>query len=483
MAGGGNAGRCLRDRIRRWALFAAARKRLVAVPEHGDRRQHASTHGGPDAGARCRRAALEHAHALQEQVDARRARRAIERQRGAQGSPLRAIEAGRTLGPQVFVTCLRRRQPIVRMVPGQQFIGDAGKRVDVVARIRFAMLEHLRARIGRRDAAKARRVEHGYIGILVAPLEGARDPEVDHLHFATVGEEHIGGLEIAVHEAALMRIRQRVAHAGDDRQCGIERHAREAWRTQHLAERLARQILHREVDERAVAIEVVDGDDVSMGERLRLAGFALKRDQRRRLAAKLHVEHLDRDVRLAIRGLQLAEVERLVHGAHPADTETLLQHEAPVQRIADAFHALAVDEHRAARRAGPGARTRLRVKRGFLDPGGVAGRCGLVATAFDAFQHFRIDVVRQRLRGLRLVEHFAQLRAIDLLGRQHPVDLREERVLRQRPALECLNQLRKAHHSYAVYSASACRPASAPRGAATPSSDEFDCAPHRPRAF
>ncbi len=88
----------------------------------------------------------------------------------------------------------------------------------------------------------------------------------------------------------------------------------------------------------AVAVEVVDGDDIAVRERLRLARLALQRHQGLRVPAELEVQHLDRDIGLAVGGLELAQVERLVDRAHAADAQALLEHEAAVERIA---HALA----------------------------------------------------------------------------------------------------------------------------------------------
>ena len=71
-----------------------------------------------------------------------------------------------------------------------------------------------------------------------------------------------------------------------------------------------------------------------------LARFALERDQRLRMTLELDVEYFDRNVRLAVGGLQLAQIERLVDGAHAAETDAFFQHEAAVERVANTFDAL-----------------------------------------------------------------------------------------------------------------------------------------------
>ncbi len=58
------------------------------------------------------------------------------------------------------------------------------------------------------------------------------------------------------------------------------------------------------------------------------------------MAAELDVQYFDRNVGLAIGRLQLAQVERLVHRAHAAKSQALLEHEAAVEGVADALDAL-----------------------------------------------------------------------------------------------------------------------------------------------
>ncbi|MNS78592.1 hypothetical protein D3C72_1122120 [compost metagenome] len=188
------------------------------------------------------------------------------------------------------------------MLAGQQFIRHAGQRVDIVTRIGLAVLEHLRAGVGRRHAAQRAGIEHGLVRVVSRLLESAGDAEVDHLDLATIGQEHIGRLEIAMHEAALVRIGQRPAHADNDRQRLGIRQAREVRRAQHAVEGLPGQIFHGQEDRRAVPVEVVDGDDIPVRQRLRLARLALQCHQGLGVPAELEVQHLDGDIGLAVGG-------------------------------------------------------------------------------------------------------------------------------------------------------------------------------------
>ncbi len=199
------------------------------------------------------------------------------------------------------------------------------------------MLEHLWAGIGGGHATERARIEHSRVRIVSRLLEDARDAEIDHLHFAAIGEEDIGGLEVAVDEATLVRIGQGPAHAGDDRQRLGVRHADKVRCAQDAIERLAGQVLHGQVHHRAVAVEVIDRHDIAMRQRLRLARLTLQRDQRFRMTAELHIEDLDGDVGLAVRGLELAQVECLVDRSHAAHAQALLQHEAAIQGVAHPF--------------------------------------------------------------------------------------------------------------------------------------------------
>src|SRR5688572_9766082 len=93
-------------------------------------------------------------------------------------------------------------------------------------------------------------------------------------------------------------------------------------------ERLALEELHGHVDQRRVAIEVIDGHDVRMRERLRAARLALQRHQRLWTAAEFLVQELDRDIRIAVARLFLSQVARLEDDSHAALAQAPLEHEA-----------------------------------------------------------------------------------------------------------------------------------------------------------
>lgn len=50
------------------------------------------------------------------------------------------------------------------------------------------------------------------------PVQGAGDAEVHHLHGPVVGDDHVRRLDVAVHDAVLVGVGQRLQHTGDDDQ-------------------------------------------------------------------------------------------------------------------------------------------------------------------------------------------------------------------------------------------------------------------------
>ena len=316
------------------------------------------------------------------------------------------------------------------MVAGQHLPCDAGQAIDVVARVGLAVLDHFRAGVGRREAAQAAGVEHCRLGIVFRLVEGARDAEIDDLDFALVGQEYVAGLQVAMHETLLVRITERAAYAADDAQHLGKRQAVKAGRAQHLAQRPAHQVFHRQVHHRTVTVEVVDGHDIRVRQRLRLLRFPLQGDERLRMAAELDIEHLDRNVGLAVRGLQLAQVQRLVDRAHAAEAYAFLQNEAAIERITDPFHALGVVVRwlmRAAR-----VRPALRSHGGHRTQAGFAvfGAALLARQrwVFDPALQFLVDIGRQQSACVFLAEYFFQPLPVAALGGERAVDLGKELI-------------------------------------------------------
>jgi hypothetical protein len=128
------------------------------------------------------------------------------------------------------------------------------------------------------------------------------EPEVEDLHCALVVEHHVLGLEVAVHDPAVMRAREPARDPSRDAQRFDHRERPVA---EHAAERLARDVLHHEEDAPPLFAHFVERRDVGVrdgrgGPRLAqeaLAPFGIRGERGR--------QHLDRNVAM----------ELLVHGA------------------------------------------------------------------------------------------------------------------------------------------------------------------------
>src|SRR6185436_19866506 len=180
------------------------------------------------------------------------------------------------LDGHAVVSSLDRGCPAERMTAGEELIGHAGERIDVVARIGLLVEQHLGAGIGWRQRAKRAGVEARAGGAIVALAgQGARDAEVEDLDLALTGDEDIAGLEVRMNHAFLMGICQRPGTTLDDRP-GILESKPLRMTLDEPIERLALEELHRHVDERRVAIEVIDRHDVRVRKRLRAARLALQ---------------------------------------------------------------------------------------------------------------------------------------------------------------------------------------------------------------
>jgi hypothetical protein len=96
-------------------------------------------------------------------------------------------------------------------------------------------------------------------------VDDAREPEVQHLRTPVAIDNDVARLEIAMNDAALMGVMNRVAHLGDELESSSDG---QVSRRRMLQQRLALDELHREVGLRAepavVGAGEVDLSDVPM---------------------------------------------------------------------------------------------------------------------------------------------------------------------------------------------------------------------------
>jgi hypothetical protein len=144
--------------------------------------------------------------------------------------------------------------------------------------------------------------------------QAARDPEVHDLDAAIGGEQHVLGLEIAVHDAVPVSGVQRLGELEED----LERpRGRQASIRQRGAERDASHELAREVQLAVDLLERVDRRDCGMGQRRGGACLACQALARAGVAAERARQHLQRD------GAAQAIVAGGVHHAHAAAADFL----------------------------------------------------------------------------------------------------------------------------------------------------------------
>jgi hypothetical protein len=137
-------------------------------------------------------------------------------------------------------------------------------------------------------------------------------PEIEHFHPAGRHDHHVAGLDVTMHEAGLVRSRQRIR----DLRCIVEDAIdRQSARLDRRRERRALDVLHDQKLDIAAPAQFVDGDDVGMVEARR--GPGLTQDARRCFGVNDGVDGQDLD------GDDAAEdgVAGTVYGAHAALTE------------------------------------------------------------------------------------------------------------------------------------------------------------------
>jgi DNA-binding TFAR19-related protein (PDSD5 family) len=153
-------------------------------------------------------------------------------------------------------------------------------------------------------AGARHRVDHVRLG----------EPEVENLDLAVRRQLDVGRLEVAVDDAALVSLLERLGDLPRDRSGLVER---DRSALQPLREVLALHQLHgEEVGGRAVGerrgLEAVDVCDVRVVERGEKPGFALEAGEALRVLPQLRRQHLDRDLALELR------VGGAIHLAHAA---------------------------------------------------------------------------------------------------------------------------------------------------------------------
>ncbi len=213
-----------------------------------------------------------------------------------------------------------RRLAGERQRAGEHLIQHDADRVEVAALVEIVALRLLRRDVG--DAAHHHpRLRHAerVLG------DRARDPEVAELDDVVFGDQDVRRLDVAVHQPLAMRVGEaagdldRVVDGGQLRQHVLVAH--------QLAERRAVDELHHDVVRVVLAPEVVDVDDVRMGELRRRLRFVREALDEVVVLGVLIAQHLDRDPAAQQR------VGTAVHERHPARPEDAVDPIAVVEDL------------------------------------------------------------------------------------------------------------------------------------------------------
>jgi hypothetical protein len=212
-----------------------------------------------------------------------------------------------------------RGATVERWATDETLVGEDADRVDVRGRTGRPTLRLLGGEVprGPHDLGRGRQLR-------ARVLEHPGDAEVGQLGRVVRREQHVGRLDVAVHEAAGVRGREPVEDAIEDAE--RPRDGQRRVTTEHLREGVAVDPLHD--DERGVLVRahVVDRDHVRMLEPSRAAGLAEQASALRRVAEQLVADQLHGD------GTVEDTVVRGDHPRHPADAEHLAELVARSQR-------------------------------------------------------------------------------------------------------------------------------------------------------
>ena len=145
-----------------------------------------------------------------------------------------------------------------------------------------------------------------------------RQPEVHDLDVTLAGEHHVLGLQIAVNDAGLVRLRERIRQLAGDLKGLLQRRSSAS---QQLPECRAFDELHHD-EELAVELpDVVDGDDAGVIQGGRRSCFVLEAPDGARVRERLDAENFDGDLAAELR---VSCPIDLAHAARSEQSENLV---------------------------------------------------------------------------------------------------------------------------------------------------------------
>ena len=203
-------------------------------------------------------------------------------------------------------------RPVEGRLSGQHLVRDAGERVDVAASVELALAG------GLLGAHVVRRADRG--ARLRQPLpdlraDRVRDPEVGDERLAP-REQDVLRLDVAVHDAVLVRVRERVRDLPGEPQGLVD--GERLLAPEQRAQRVPLHVRHHAVDVAGRLPRVVEGEDVRVLQRGRDADLA-QEAVGGESGDQIRMEDLDRDVAL------VAEVAREVDDRRRAPAQLPLE--------------------------------------------------------------------------------------------------------------------------------------------------------------
>ncbi len=236
------------------------------------------------------------------------------------------------------LVCDRQRVvALERGVAGEQLVGQHADGVDVAARTRIAGAHLLGGEIGGGAEDDARRRDLG-LG------HRADQTEVGDLDLTVVGDQHVLGLHVAVHQPGAVSHRETAEHRRQDGGDGVGWHRTAL--VQEFTQRAALDELHDEEGVHTVEALVVDRNQAGILESCHGPRLALEAGQELLIMGVARIHHLQRH-----RPVQ-SDVETAVHRGHASRGDHAVHAVAAIENRAEkrvrslaGLHACILDSH------------------------------------------------------------------------------------------------------------------------------------------
>ena len=154
------------------------------------------------------------------------------------------------------------------LLPGDQLVENYAQREDVRPPVHGLTFDLFRRHVGWRAQDLTGERHAGFSG------EHLGDAKISHLYHSAFQDHDVGRLDVAMDNVVAMGVVERARHLLEDRDDGLDRE--DAFFVQQLPKRYPVQELHGEVEDAVVFAEVMNGDDVRVGERAGRLRLALK---------------------------------------------------------------------------------------------------------------------------------------------------------------------------------------------------------------